>query len=174
MPRAKQKSPRKARVARERTRGADGLFLSANGHRKSTGRYVGINSSIMQQVTTTAYTRLNALHDHMLQLDVKKIELGQQKTLRELDQKQNQLAVEQRAVEEKAQQAIRDAKERADKERLVAEQRAQEIIRAQETRANEQRDLLVEKQIDREKKLAEQQIRSTEAWVQALASDPVS
>lgn len=173
MPRAKKKSPKKARVARSRARGADGLFLSADGHLKSTGRYVGV-SSFIQETTTAAYARLSALHDHKLQLDVKKIELGQKKSFRELEQKQTGLAVEQHLLEEKGRQALREAEERAAKERTEAEQRAEENLRAQKIRAVEQHERLAEQQIDREKKLAEEQIRSTEAWVKTLTSDPVS
>ena len=173
MPRAKQRSPKKSRVARERARGADGLFLSKNGHRHNTGRYVGVNSFI-QGATKAAYTRLNALHDHKFQLDVKKLELGQQRALRELSQKQAGFAAEQRILEEKGRQALRETKERAVKEHAEAEQRTQEIFRAQEIHAIAQYERVAEQQINREKQLADQQIRSTEAWVKTLAPDPVN
>lgn len=172
MSREKRKSPRKARVARERLRGADGLFLSANGHRKSTGRYVSVNS--LAQGAATAYARLDALHDHKLQLDVARIELERQKSLRKLDEKQADLNVEQQALEEKDRQARREAQERCAKERADSEQRAQAIIRAQESKAAEQREQFAEQQIDREKQLAEEQIKTTEAWVKTLTPNTVS
>ena len=156
MPRKKQKSPRKSRVARERPRGVDGLFLSASGHRKSTGRYVGM-SSFLQEAAEAAYTRLDALHDHRFRLDAEKVKLEQQRSLRGLDQKRDQLASEQRALEEKGQQTLREAEERAARERADTERRVAE-----------QCERLAEQQIDREKRLADQQIQSTEAWVKTL------
>lgn len=172
MPREKKKSPRKARVARERLRGADGLFLSTNGHRKSTGRYVGVSG--LMQGAAVAYARLSALHDHKLQLDVAKLDLERTVALRKLSEKQAKLDVEQRSLEERNRQARRDAQERSERERAELEQRATDAARAQESKIAEQREQIAEQQIDREKQLAVAQIQATEAWVKTLTPETAS
>lgn len=181
----RKKSPRKSSVASGRARDTSGLFLSSNGHRKSTGRYVGVPglpalpdlSSLTRatnDLTSSAYAQLSTIHDEKLRLDMVSTKRDARFALREAEERraeQIERLDEVKARGEKsaakliAQQAEKITDERA---RFAKEQFKKE--RAAEKRAAEQRDRMEKQQLAAAAAQADKNIKAAEEWAKTVST----